>query len=71
MYLLHLSVAPWYFRDEPSPNFSKVPDFRPKSNWKQPPGHPCVELFLSKLEGELFSFCRVQLKFTNFLRKNG
>ena len=46
----------WYFRDEPSPNFSEVPAFRPKSNWKPPPGHPCVELFLSKLESELFSF---------------
>ena len=46
----------WYFRDEPSPNFSDVPAFRPKSNWKPPPGHPCVELFLSKLESELFSF---------------
>ena len=46
----------WYFRDEPSPNFSEVPAFRPKSNWKPPPGHPCVELFLSKFESALFSF---------------
>ena len=46
----------WYFRNEPSPNFSKVPAFRPKSNWKPPPGHPCVELFLSNLESELLSF---------------
>ena len=46
----------WNFRDEPSPNFSEVPAFRPKSNWKPPPGHPCIELFLSKLESELFSF---------------
>ena len=43
----------WYFSDESSPDFSEV---RPKSNWKPPPGHPCVELFLSKLENELFSF---------------
>ena len=46
----------WYFRDEPYHNFREVPVFRPKSNWKPPPGHPCVELFLSKLESELFSF---------------
>ena len=26
------------------------------NNQKPPPGHPCVELFLSKLENELFSF---------------
>ena len=32
----------WYFRDEPSLNFSEIPAFRPKSNWKPPPGHPCV-----------------------------
>ena len=46
----------WYFRDESSSNFSEVPVSWPKSNWKPPPGHPCVELFLSKLESELLSF---------------
>ena len=46
----------WYFRNEPSHNFSNVPAFRPKSQQKQPTGHPCVELFLSRLEKELFSF---------------
>ena len=46
----------WYVKDEPLPNFSKVSVFRPKSNWKSPPGHPCVELFLGKLGSELFSF---------------
>ena len=44
----------WFFRDKPSPNFSEV--FGPKSNWKPPTGHPCVELFFSKLESELFSY---------------
>ena len=46
----------WYFRNEPSYDFSNVPAFRPKSQWKPPTGHPCVELFLSRLEKELFSF---------------
>ena len=46
----------WYFRNEPSNEFSEIPAFRPKSNWKPPAGHPCVELFLSKMEHELFSF---------------
>ena len=46
----------WFFRDKPSSDFSEFPAFRPKSNLKLPPGHPCVELFLSKLESELFSF---------------
>ena len=46
----------WYFRNEPPNEFSEIPAFRPKSNWKPPAGHPCVELFLSKMEHELFSF---------------
>ena len=46
----------WYFRDEPSEEFSEIPAFRPKSTWKPPAGDPCVELFLSKMKHELFSF---------------
>ena len=46
----------WYFRNEPSDDFSNVPAFRPKSHWKPPTAHPCVELFLSWLEKELFLF---------------
>ena len=37
---------------------SEIPAFRPKSTWKPPAGDPCVELFLSKIEHELFLFCR-------------
>ena len=46
----------WYFRDEPSEEFSEIPAFRPKSTWKPPAGDPCVELFLSEMKHELFSF---------------
>ena len=46
----------WYFRNEPSDDFSNVPAFRHKSQWKPPTGHPCVELILSRLEKELFLF---------------
>ena len=48
----------WYFRNEPSDDFSNanVPAFRPKSQRKPHTGHSCVELFLSRLENELFSF---------------
>ena len=46
----------WYFRDEPSEEFSEIPAFKPKSTWKPPAGDQCVELFLSKMEHELFSF---------------
>ena len=43
----------WHFRDE-SENFSKVPVFNPKSRWQTPQDHPCLEVFLSQVENELF-----------------
>ena len=45
----------WFFRNEPTENFSEAPAFRVKSNWNPPKGHPAVEIFLSKLETEIFS----------------
>ena len=46
----------WHFTDEPCEEFSEIPAFSPKSTWKPPAGDPCVELFLNKMEHELFSF---------------
>ena len=45
----------WDFRDQSSEDFSDKPAFRPNSNWKTPPGHPGLELFLSQLEKEIFN----------------
>ena len=45
----------WFFRNEPTENFSKATAFRVKSNWNPPKGHLAVEIFLSKLETEIFS----------------
>ena len=45
----------WHFRNELSGNFSETPAFRPKSVWKPPKGHASLEVFLSRLEKELFS----------------
>ena len=50
----------WFFRNEPSYDFSEVPAFKPKSLWTPPAGYPCVQIFLSKLEGKLFSFLPVK-----------
>ena len=47
-----------------------VPAFRPKSQWKPPTGHPCVELFLSRLEKELFSFLLGKLQSYNLTKRN-
>ena len=44
----------WHFRNEVSENFSETPSFRPKSVWKPPKGHASLEVFLSRLEKELF-----------------
>ena len=43
------------FRHDTSENFSDKHAFGPKSNWKPPPGHPGLELFLSQLEKEIFN----------------
>ena len=45
----------WFFSTEPTENFSEAPAFRVKSNWNPPKGHPATEIFLSKLETEMFS----------------
>ena len=45
----------WFFRNHPTENFSEAPAFRVKSNWNPPKRHPAVEIFLSKLEIEIFS----------------
>ena len=44
----------WFFSTEPTENFSEAPAFRVKSNWNPPKGHPATEIFLSKLETEIF-----------------
>lgn len=39
----------WKFRDQPFKDFSDKPVFLPKSNWKPPPGHLGLKLFLSQI----------------------
>lgn len=45
----------WHFRNEVSENFSEVPAFRLKSKWNPPTGSPALELFLSRLEADIFA----------------
>ena len=61
----------WYFRDEPSNDFSEIPAFRPKSTWKPPASDSCVELFLSKHEHEheMFSFLPMKPQSYNFTKE--
>ena len=45
----------WFFRNEPTEDFSEIPVFKIKSNWSPPKGHPALEMFLSQTEGDIFS----------------
>ena len=45
----------WFFRNEPMEDFSEIPEFRIKSNWSPSKGHTALEMFLSQMEGDIFS----------------
>ena len=34
-----------HFRNEPSPDFSNIPDVKSKSKWNPSKGHPAIEIF--------------------------
>ena len=59
----------WNFRNEPSENFSETPVFRLKSSWKPPKGHPNLEVFLSKVEEELFKLVETPLNYSNLTKE--
>ena len=59
----------WNFRNEPSQNFSETPAFRVKSSWKPPKGHPNLEVFLSKIEEELFKIIETPLNYSNLTKE--
>ena len=45
----------WNFRNEPTNNFREIPASRSKSGWKPPKGHASVEVFLIRVEKQIFS----------------
>ena len=57
--------AKWNFRNEPSQDFSVVPAFAFKSSWKPPLGHPNLEVFLSRVEIELFKETNDSLRYSD------
>ena len=58
----------WHFRNEPSPTFSEIPSFTPKSSWKLPRGYPNLEVFLSQIKHEIFKTCEKPLRYSNLSR---
>ena len=37
-----------------------------KSSWRPPNGHPALEIFLSKVEKDLFDICKKHQTYSNF-----
>ena len=59
----------WYFRSDPTPDFSEKPSFTPKSSWKPPTGHPNLKVFLSELEKQIFKIVDSKLSYSNFSKE--
>ena len=59
----------WFFRNEPTPSFSETPAFKTKSSWNPPKGHPCLEVYLSQVEKELFELAVSHLGYSNFTKE--
>ena len=55
----------WHFRKEPSKSFSEIPSFRAKSPCKPPKGNPNLEIFLSKVEQDLFKTVETPVRYSN------
>ena len=45
----------WHFRNKPTLDFSEKPEFHFKSSWNPPKGDPHLEVFVSRVEEELFA----------------
>ena len=55
----------WYFKDEPTKEFSNIPARSPKSSWTPRNGHPNLEVYLSQTENEVFKIPKEQLGYSN------
>ena len=45
----------WHFRNEVPQNNEEISQFKVKSQWNPPKGHPALEAFLNKTEKDIFS----------------
>ena len=59
----------WYFRNEPTSEFSETPAFSPESTWKPPMSHPNVEVFLNQIEQEIFKEVQSPLGYLNLFKE--
>ena len=59
----------YFFRNEPTLSFNETPAFKTKSSWNPPKGHPCLEVYLSEVEKELFELAVSNLGYSNFTKE--
>ena len=59
----------WNFRNEPSQDFSEAYTFRVKSSWKVSKRHPNLEVFLTKIEEELFKVIEAPWNYSNLTKE--
>ena len=55
----------WYFRNEPTLDFSKKPAFHTKSSWNPPKGDPHFEVFLGRVEESLLTVIERSVRHSN------
>ena len=55
----------WYFKNEPTKEFTNITALSPKSTWTPPNGHPNLEVYLSQVENEVFKIPKEQVGYSN------
>ena len=58
----------WHFRNEVPQSNEEISQFRVKSQWNPPKGHPALEAFLNKTEKDIFSLIPEREKDYNLTR---
>ena len=59
----------WHFRNEPTLDFSERPSFHAKSSWNPLKGDQHLEVFLSKVEEELFTVIERPVRHSNLTQE--
>ena len=55
----------WHFRNELTLDFTEKPSSHTKSSWNPPKGDPHLDIFLSKVEEELFVVIERSVRHSN------
>ena len=58
----------WHFRNEVPQNNEEISQFKVKSQWNPPKGHPALVVFLNKTEKDIFSLILERVKDYNLTK---